>query len=99
MARNEIANAPVTLRYEDVTDRGECDKLKGNASRSETSFDYKRHFLIAPLLPDIAHRRICEQLCKASEFLKSGDLDNCRIAIAVGMEWADYLHHNRRRRA
>lgn len=32
------ANAP-------AIDRGECDKLKGNASRSETALDYKRGFL------------------------------------------------------
>jgi hypothetical protein len=46
MARNENANAPVTLRYEDVTDRGACcNRLEGNASKSETSLDYKRGFL------------------------------------------------------
>jgi hypothetical protein len=79
--------------------RQNFELAKNNNPQSGNAFNSKPRFLVAPLLPDIARRRISEQLCKASEFLKRGDLDNCRIAIAVGMEWADYLHHNRRRRA
>lgn len=47
MARNEITNTPVALRHEgSVTGRGVCcNKLEGNASRSEASVDYKLGFL------------------------------------------------------
>jgi hypothetical protein len=74
------ANAP-------APNQGECDKLDDNANKSEAAFDHKRHFLIAPRLPDIAHRRIREQLSKAIRFLEAGDLDNCRTAVLVALEW------------
>lgn len=38
--------------------------------------------------PDMAHRRTREQLSKAIRFLEAGDLDNCRVALHVGLEWA-----------
>jgi hypothetical protein len=36
----------------------------------------------------LADRRMCQQMRKAAEFLEKRDLDNCRIAIVVAMEWA-----------
>ena len=45
----ENANAP-------VTSQGECnDKLEGNASKSETSFDYKRAFLELKISTELAY--------------------------------------------
>jgi hypothetical protein len=36
----------------------------------------------------LADRRMCQQMRKAAEFLEKRDLDNCRIAIVVALEWA-----------
>jgi hypothetical protein len=65
------------------------------ARNNNPQFGNAFNFLVAPRLPDIAHRRIREQLCKASEFLKRGDFDNCRISLFIALEWAHYLRRNR----
>ena len=49
MKHPKNANAPA------IEGRGECGKLEGNSSRSETSLDYKRRFVGLKVQRFLAH--------------------------------------------
>jgi hypothetical protein len=62
-----------------------------NGNKPERPFGCKQAFLVRfgdRRGLDIIHRRTREQLSKAVRFLEAGDLNNCRVALHVGLEWA-----------